>query len=380
MIFILRRNVISMINEFYEKLAKIAVNYSLHIKKGQRAFITGPALAKELFQAMYIEILKAGGHPFLLPQIEGVAELYYTYASEEQLLYVDKVQKMVVKEFDHYIVILGDYNTRKLSQINPEIISKAQGSPDRRELFEMLEERMSKKELGYLVIPCPSNSLAQEANMDLFSYINFIKKALFLEKEDPIEEWNKLKKRQEEIIEHLNRIKEIHVIGEDTNLTFSVEGRTWKNSSGNLNLPDGEVYTSPHEDSANGYIRFTYPGIFQGREIENIFLRFKEGKVIEAKAEKGEDLLQEILKIENANRIGEFAVGNNYGITKFTKNVLFDEKIGGTLHFALGLGFIECGSENKSAIHWDILKDMKLSGSKILADGKVIYEEGQWKI
>ncbi|MFX1572560.1 MAG: aminopeptidase [Promethearchaeota archaeon] len=369
-----------MINEFYEKLASIAVNYSLRVKKGQRVYIAGPALAKELFQALYIEILKVGGHPLLLPQIEGISELYYKYASEEQLLYVDKVQKMILKEFDHYVVILGDYNTRKLSQVNPEIISKSQGSPDRREIFEILEERMSKKELGYLVLPFPSNSLAQEANMDLFSYINFIKNALFLEKENPIDEWNKLNKKQEKIIKYLKNVKEIHVMGEDTDLYFSVEDRVWKNSSGNENLPDGEVYTSPLEDSANGHIRFTYPGIFQGREIENIFLRFKEGKIIETTADKGEDLLKEILKIENANRIGEFAIGNNYGITKFTKNMLFDEKIGGTLHFALGLGFMECGSKNKSAIHWDILKDMKFPGSRILADGKVIYEEGQWKI
>ena len=170
------------------------------------------------------------------------------------------------------------------------------------------------------------------------------------------------------------------MIGEDTDLKLSVEGRTWINCSGHENLPDGEVFTGPVENSVNGKIRFTYPGIYMGKEIENIYLEFKDGKVVHASAEKGEDLLNEILKIENADTIGEFAIGTNYGITKFTKNMLFDEKIGGTLHCALGLGFPETGSKNVSSIHWDILKDMKTPGSQILADGKVIYEEGQWKI
>jgi len=369
-----------MIHEFYKKLAKLAVNFSLQVQKGERVFVSGPALAKELFQAMFVEILKAGGHPHFLPQIEGLQELFYKYASKEQLEYVDKVHKFILKEFDHYIEIYGDYNTRKLSLVDPNKISLARGSPDRREIFSILEERMSNKELGYLVIPFACNSLAQEANMDLDSYINFVKKALFLDREDPIEAWLKLKNKQEKIVKYLNTVKEIQVLGEDTNLTLSVEGRIWKNSWGDKNLPDGEVYSSPIEDSVNGQIRFSFPGIFEGKEIENIFLKFKEGKVIEATADKGEDLLQEILKIENADRIGEFAIGTNYGITKFTKNMLFDEKIGGTLHCALGMGFQETGSENQSAVHWDILKDMKIPGSKIIADGKVIYEEGQWKI
>ena len=369
-----------MINIFYEKLAKLAINFAVNVKKGERIFITGPSLAKELFQSMYVETIKAGGHPVLLPGIEGTQELFYKYASEEQLGYVDPIQKSVFAEFDSYIVIAGDYNTRKLSLVDPKLISKSQGSPANREVWEILMKRMSTKELKYLALPFPCNSLAQEANMDLISYFEFVQKALFLDKEDPVKEWLEVEKKQKIICDYLDKVDKIQVIGEDTDLTMSLNGRIWLNDCGHLNLPAGEVYTAPIENSVNGHIRFTYPGIYQGNEIQNIYLKFKDGKVIKSSADKGEDLLKEILEIENADIIGEFAIGTNYGITQFTKNMLFDEKIGGTIHCALGSGIGEAGSKNQSAIHWDILKDMKLPGSKILADEKIIYEEGKWKI
>ncbi|TKJ19700.1 MAG: aminopeptidase [Promethearchaeota archaeon Loki_b32] len=367
-------------NEFYEKLAKLAINYAIRVKKGDRIYISGPTLSEPLFQAMYIEILKAGGHPLLIPYIEGFQEILYKFASEEQLSYLDDAVKLIIKEFDGYVEISGDYNTRKLSLVDPEKIAKYRGSPARKELFGTLMKRIEKKDLNYLVIPFPCNSLAQEAKMDLFSYFEFVQKALYLDREDPVKEWQKIEQKQEIICKYLNKVENIQVIGTDTNLTMSVKDRIWINSCGYLNLPDGEVYTGPIEDSVNGNIRFTFPGIYQGNDIENIYLEFKEGNVVKANADKGEDLLKEILKIENANILGEFAIGTNYGITKFTKNMLFDEKMGGTLHCALGLGILETGSKNISAIHWDILKDMKLPGSQILADEKIIYEEGKWKI
>lgn len=369
-----------MIHEFYEKLAKIAVNYSLGVKKGDRIIISGPALAKELFQAMFREVIIAGGHPYLTPTIEGTQEIMYKYASEEQLTYMHNFLKIAFKECDGYVEVFGDYNTRKLSLVDPKKISIARGSPARRELLQTLMERVTKKELAYLVMPYPCNSFAQEANMDLFSYFEFVQKALFLDKEDPVKEWLDLEKNQERICDYLNNVDDVHLISEDSNLSMSVKGRKWINDCGHLNLPDGEICTSPLENSVNGHIRFTYPGIFQGNEIENVYLEFKEGKVIKATADKGENLLKEILEVENANILGEFAIGSNYGIKYFTKNILFDEKIGGTIHCALGLGIPETGSKNISAIHWDILKDMKSPDSKIVADGKTIYEEGKWKV
>jgi aminopeptidase len=369
-----------MINPFYERLAKLAINYSLNIEKGDRIIVTGPAFAKDLFQAIYVEILKVGAHPLLFPNIEGLDELKYKYSSEEQLLYIDPIQKQLIKEIDGYLVIHGDYNVRKLSAVDPKLIAKSRGSPALREISEILMERVGKRDLKYLIIPYACNSFAQEANMGMFFYFEFINKALYLDKEDPVKHWREMEKEQERICESLKNTKKVQVLGEDTDLTMSVEGRTWSSECGHINLPDGEVLTAPLEDSVNGSIRFTFPGIFEGNEIQNIYLEFKDGRVIKSTADKGEELLHQLLKVENADIIGEFAIGTNDGITQFTKNMLFDEKMGGTIHCALGAGIVEAGSKNKSAIHWDILKDMKLPGSKILADNKIIYEEGQWKI
>ncbi|MFX1380392.1 MAG: aminopeptidase, partial [Promethearchaeota archaeon] len=352
-----------MINTFYERLAKLAINYSTKIEKGDRVCITGPDLAKELFQAIYVETIKAGGHPFLLVQIEGTQELRLKFASEEQLLYVDPLFKSIIKEFDSYIVISGDYNTRKMSLIDPKLLAKIQGSPDNRKIWDTLMERIASKELKYLMIPFPCNANAQEANMDLFSYFEFVQKALFLDKEDPVKEWLEMEKKQDKICEKLKDTEKIQIIGEDTDLIMSVKGRLWINDCGHLNLPDGEVMSAPIENSVNGHIRFTYPGIFQGKEIQNIYLEFKDGRVVKFSAEKGEQLLEELLKIENADIIGEIAIGTNYGIKKFTKNILFDEKLGGTIHCALGSGIEEAGSKNKSGLHWDIIKDMTIPGS-----------------
>ena len=240
---------------------------------------------------------------------------------------------------------------------------------------------MSNRKYGFywVIVPYPCDANAQEAGMGTHAYKEFIASALQLYN-NPTEHWMKVRSEQERIVSYLNKVDKIQVLGDDTDLTLSVKGREWINCCGEVNLPDGEVFTGPIENSINGRIRFTYPGIFRGKEIEDIYLEFENGKVTKATALKGQDLLEEILKIEGAGGIGEFAVGTNYNITKFTKNMLFDEKIGGTLHMALGMGITETGSKSTSAIHWDILKDMKSADSKIIADEKVIYEAGRWII
>ncbi|MFX1574361.1 MAG: aminopeptidase [Promethearchaeota archaeon] len=369
-----------MINPFYKKLARLIVYYSIGVKKGEKVWIVGPILAQELFQALHIEILKAGGHPYITAALEGINEALFKYANDDQLEHVFNFEKNMREEFDAFIWIDADYNKKKLSSVNPRHLLKYYSSPSRKGLSKILDERSSKGELRYVGCPFPCNALAQEANMDLFSYTEFLNKLLFLDKEDPIQEWQKVEKQQNKLVEYLNQVKTIQVKGEDTDLNLSVKGRKWINYCGKLNLPDGELCTGPIEDSVNGHIRFTYPGIYMWKEIKNIYLEFEDGVVINGSADKGEELLQEILKIENANRLGEFAIGTNESITQFTKNMLFDEKMGGTIHCALGKGYKTTGSTNESTIHWDILKDMKPPGSKIIADDKVIYEEGNWKI
>ena len=368
-------------NEYNEKAAMLAVQYAVNVKPGDLVAIEGSEVANDLIKAVYIETLKAGGHPIVLSEINGIAVAKYKYSSDGQLMYVNPMKKFMVSKVQKMISVYADHNRQKLSLIDPEKIKLTRSSPEYMELMKIYQERIAKKEIEWTIVPYPCDSFAQDAKMDTASYKEFIFSALKLDSENPAEIWREIEKEQDRIIEILNKVENIHVLGEDTDLTLSVKGRPWENCCGHNNLPDGEVFTSPLENSINGRIRFTYPGIFQGKEIKNILLEFKDGRVIKGTADEGQELLDTILTIENANIIGEFAVGTNYGITKFTKNMLFDEKMGGTLHMALGMGFPETKSENTlCTIHWDILKDMKSENSQIIADGKVIYQAGKWLI
>ncbi|NIO21880.1 MAG: aminopeptidase, partial [Candidatus Aenigmarchaeota archaeon] len=207
----------------------------------------------------------------------------------------------------------------------------------------------------------------------------FVYGSCLLDKENPIAEWEKIHLKQEVICEYLNQVSELRIVGEDTDLNFKVQDRKWINCDGKENMPDGEIFTAPIENSANGTIRFTFPGIVAGREVEDITLTFKDGKVVKASAVTGDDLLQQLLMVDGVDRIGEAAIGTNNGITKFTKNMLFDEKMGGTIHIALGNSYPESGGQNKSAIHWDILKDMRKEG-ELYADGNLIYKNGEFRL
>lgn len=369
-----------MLNPIYHKMAKIAVDYSNKVKKGDRVLIMGSTVAEDLILAIFIETIKAGGNPFTLIKTEGQQEALLKYGSDDQLEYLDNLLLQAAKEFDALISIRAEYNTRNFSAFDQKRVAKATGNENQRKLNTIIQERSAKGDFNWVILPFPCEAYAQEASMDILTYTEFVQKSLFLDKEDPVDEWKKLDKKQEKMVEFLDDIDEIHVLGEDTDLILSVAGRKWINCSGNHNLPDGEVFTSPVEDSVDGKIRFSYPGIYYGQEIENVYLEFKDGEVTKATAGKGEAILDEILKIDGAKRLGEFAIGNNYGVKEFTKNILFDEKLGGTIHCALGLGPKETGSQNECAIHWDILKDMTNEGSKIFADGELIYEEGTWKM
>lgn len=253
-------------------------------------------------------------------------------------------------------------------------------SRGRRELIDIFERRMASGELKWCGTLYPTQANAQEASMSLEEYEDFVYGAGYIDTENPIEKWQEVKKEQDRICKILDTKKELRIVSKDTDIKMSIEGRKWVNCCGDQNFPDGEVFTSPVEDSVEGYIRFSFPGIYAGREIEDIRLRFEKGKVVEATAAKGEDLLLQLLDTdEGARFLGEVAVGTNYGIKRFTKNMLFDEKIGGTVHLAIGRGFPEAGSKNSSAIHWDMLCDMR-EGGEIYADGELIYKDGKFLI
>jgi aminopeptidase len=345
------------------------------VRPKENVIIQGTAQAFPLINELYRECLRADAYPQIFAQVDSQYTFYET-AKDHQLIHVSPFNKFMVENADVMIGIFCDTNPKKLTNVNPEKIGKHMAAES--ELMEILFRREAEGKFRWGGLPYPIAAQAQEAAMALEEYEDFVYSSCLLDKKDPVAEWKKVRKEQDKLCDFLNKTDKIHIIGEDTDISYGVKGRKWINCSGEKNMPDGEVFTSPIENSVNGKIRFTYPGIFQGREIEDICLTFKAGKVIKASAAKGEKLLKELLKIKGTDRLGEAAIGTNYGITKFTKDMLFDEKMGGTIHMALGLNPTpETGGKNKSAVHWDILKDMK-KHSEIYADKKLFYKNGKF--
>jgi aminopeptidase len=362
-----------------EKLAFLATDYCAPVSEGKKVGIVGNIVAAPLIQQLYKHILLKGGQPtlYLRPRdFEGLEELLLTYGTEKQITHVSPFDRFFYNEIDVVIQIFAETNTRKLSNILPERLKRHVTS--QREIVEVRAKRLFKP--GSLaIIPYPTQALAQEAGMSLFEYQDFVAKACFLDRKDPVDEWKNVSRIQNKFVRRLEKGKNMRFVGEDTDLRLNVEGRRWSNCDGHVNMPDGEVFTSPIEDSAEGQIRFTYPGIYMGREVEDITLTFKGGEVVKAKAEKGEDFLKEIIKTDDgAKRIGEISVGTNNGINTFTKNMLFDEKMGHCIHLALGFAPLpqEVGGKNLSSIHWDLLKDMR--SGEIYVDNELIYEKGKF--
>jgi len=365
-----------MVDPRIEKLAKLCVHYSVDLKPKEKVLIQGSESAFSLINEIYKECLLSDTHPLIIPRLD-VEYTYFKYAKEHQLTFVSPFEKFVAENIDVLIGIFCEPNPKRLSNIDPAKIKMHRSS--RRELMEIFLRREAEGKWRWTGLPYPIDAQAQEAAMSLTEYEDFVYSSCLVDKEDPIAEWKKIRQQQQKICEFLNQASEIRIVGEDTDLTFHVKGRKWINCSGEKNMPDGEVFTGPIENSANGTIRFTFPGVYLGREVEDIALTFKDGKVVKASATKGDELLQQLLKIEGANRIGEAAIGTNYGITRFTKNMLFDEKMGGTIHIALGFSMPESKGVNKSAIHWDILKDMKKDG-EIYADNKLFYKNSKFLV
>ncbi|MGB9741525.1 MAG: aminopeptidase [Candidatus Bathyarchaeia archaeon] len=365
-----------MVDPRVEKLARLCVEYSVSVKPKEFVVIHGNNLAFPLMLEIYKECLLKDAYPQIVANLD-VLYTFFKYAKEHQLTFVSPFEKFLTESADVSIRVYCEPNPKGLTNVSPEKIRVYASS--RREISEIFHRRVAEGKLRWTVLPFPIEAQAQEAAMALQEYEDFVFGSCLVDREDPVAEWRRIHDEQERICNFLNRASQIRIFGEDTDLVFSVKGRRWINCDGKENMPDGEVFTAPVEDSVNGTIRFTFPGIVSGREVEDITLTFKNGKVVKASAVKGDEFLQQILKVDGANRIGEAAIGTNYAITRFTKNMLFDEKMGGTIHVALGNAYPESGGVNKSAIHWDILKDMKKDG-EIYADGKLFYKNGKFLI
>ena len=367
-----------MINPMLEKYADVLVNYSVEVKKGDNVLIKGAMVAEPLIKELYKKVLENGGHPIVIPSFEGQDELFFEYASDHQLEYQSPFTKYIVENIDAQINILANYNTKGMTNVDPEKMKKR--SLANREIMEIHMNRAAEGELNWTLCQYPTLADAQEAKMSLRDYEKFVFEACHLYEDDPVQYWEELGEELTRYADYLNDVKELHYKSEDTDIKFNVEGRLWVPDKGKENYPGGEVFTGPVEDSAEGHIRFSYPGIFQGKEIEDIRLTFENGKVVEASAEKGEELLHTLLDTDEGSRyLGEVAIGCNHGITKFSRNMLFDEKIGGTVHLAIGKSYPETKGENESTIHWDMLCDMS-DGGQIFADGELIYEDGEFLI
>lgn len=358
------------------KLADLLVNYSVKIKKGEFVILQGDAITEPLLLELYRKVLEAGGHPQIVFQTSESLEIMLKEGTDKQIQYVSPVVKYAIEKCDAIISLWGTRNTKSLSGVNPKKLALL--SRSRKELNEIRFERESKGEYRWVGTMFPSYANAQNANMSLEEYEDFVFKSGHIDKENPIAEWEKISKQQQKIVDYLNNKKELHIVSQDTDLVCGIEGRVWVNCDGQVNFPDGEVFTGPIENKVNGHIRFSYPGIYMGKEIEDIRLEFKEGKVVKASASKGEDLLLALLDTDEGSRtLGEIAIGTNYEINKFTREMLFDEKIGGTVHAAIGMAIPETKAKNKSSIHWDMLCNMK-DGGKIFADDELFYENGKF--
>jgi aminopeptidase len=358
-----------------ETVAEILVDYSVEVRPDQLVRINGAPEGAPLILAVYQKVLERGAYPFLMIRLEGAEELIYRYSSDAQLDYVPQFMKDIVEQVDATIGIWTDVNTKQLTNADPA--KQSRRSSAWRPLSERFLERAAKKELRWVGTVHPTHAFAQDAEMSLREFEDFVYDSSLVHEPDPIKAWKKISKEQQRLVRFLNKARKIHVIGPDTDLTLEVAGRKWINCDGHENFPDGEIFTGPIEDSVNGHIRYTYPACSDGREVEDVRLQFKDGKVIKATAAKNEEFLQQMLKTDKGARyVGEFSFGTNYGIQRFTKNTLFDEKIGGTIHLAIGTGYPESGSKNRSAIHWDMVCDLR-KGGEVRVDGTLFLKDGK---
>ena len=360
------------------RLADVLVNYSVEVRPGDWVIIQGDLLTAPMVEEIYRLVLEAGGHPNTLFGATGLSEIFYQTASEEQLTWISPFVEMVYGEADVVISLMGTDNTRNLTGVDPAKMGKAQAA--RGEMFTRFMQRSAEGTVRWVGGMYPNNAHAQEADMSLRDYEDFVFSATFADREDPVAAWQGFHQRQQVIVDWLAGRKTRTARGPHLDLSMSIEDRLFVNSDGKKNMPDGEVFTGPVEDSVNGWIEFTYPAIYMGREVEDVRLEFKDGKVVSASASKNEETLLTQLEVDaGARYVGEFAIGTNDGIQRFTKNMLFDEKMGGTVHMALGASIQETLGKNESAIHWDMLCDMT-QDSEIRADGDLLYKDGKFVI
>jgi aminopeptidase len=360
------------------KLADLLVNYSVEVKHGEWVGLLGDVQTLPLQREIYAAVLRAGGNPTLMLSDDQMTRTFAREANDMQVAWLDPMQTLYINEADVYIRIGGVPNTRAMTQIDPARVQKIAAA--RRAWLSNRMSRAAQGKFKWVGAWYPNEASAQEANLSLEEYADFVYSATFCDQADPVAEWGKMRDMQQSKIDWLKGKQHVKLQGPNIDLTLSIEDRPFINCCGLRNMPDGEIFTGPVEDSVNGWVRFSYPSIVAGRAVTGIELRFEQGKVVQASAKENESLLMAQLNTDaGARYLGEFAIGTNFGINKFTSNILFDEKIGGTIHCAVGLGYPESGSRNTSAIHWDMICDMR-NDSTIHVDGDLLYQNGAFAV
>ena len=367
-----------MADQRVKKLADLLVNYSIGVQPGDIVAVRGSSTGLPLIKEVHKAVIQAGGHAVPIWREPEFEEYLLRHGSSEQISYVEPTSTFPYVEADAFISISADTNTRHKSSVPAEVQSKR--TEAKSDMVATYMERSAKGDLRWVGTMFPTAAYAQDAAMSLEEFEDFVYGACHADKDDPVAEWKALSAMQQKLVDYLAGKKDVRVQGPNVDLTLSIDGRTFVNSDGKRNMPSGEIYTGPVEDSVNGWIRYTFPAIHNGREVDGITLKFEDGKVVDATATKNEDYLLTVLDTDKGARyLGEFAIGTNMGIQRFTRSILYDEKIGGTMHMAVGASYPETGGLNKSAVHWDMICDMR-DGGQIHIDDELFYDSGQFTV
>ncbi len=360
------------------KFADLLLDYCLEVKKGDILLVNAPLSSLELIKELLIGSIERKSIAYLRIILDEIGEYFYRSLTKEDIQNIYKptdIDRALAKVPTKFINVLANYNTRAFSNIEPS--KSLAWMNNYSEIEEIIWKRVFKEGSARAVLThFPTHADAQEAGMGSLDYKEFVFKALKLHKEDPIREWKELGQRLGIYKEMLDKGRYLEIESKNAELRMRLDGRVWKVDAGRENMPGGEVFTSPVEDSVEGWVRFTYPLVYQNRVVSDVFFKFKEGKVVHYDAKDGKDYIEYLLSMdEGASRVGEIAFGMNYDITRFIKNPLFDEKIGGTMHLAIGRAFEDCNGRNMSKIHVDLVFDMREGRVKL--DGRTIYEDGR---
>jgi aminopeptidase len=361
-----------------EALAQILVRYSTKVQPGDTTVIQSTTTAEPLLQAIYEEVLRAGGYPIFQISPEGALSAFYELANDEQLDYIPPTQEWTYTESDVRIAILADANTRALTRSDPAKQSRYQKA--RKPLLEAAMKRSAEGAHRWALTLFPTHAVAAEADMSLAQYEEFFYRACLAYDDDPVTAWERQSETVRRLADWVEGREEVHIQGPGTDVKLNVAGRHWIPCYGSHNMPDGEFFTGPVEDSVNGEVSFSFPAVYGGREVTGVKFRFEDGKVVDASAERGEEYLHQMLDTDaGARRLGELGIGTNYGISEATKEVLLDEKLGGTVHMAIGASYPESGGVNDSAVHWDLVCDLRKGGS-ITVDGEELQRDGEFVV